>query len=71
MPDSVRGVREFVAGTGGKTLHTVNAPLRASEVLNNTTFGVLKLILHPGRYEWAFVPIAGQTFQDSGNGFCH
>ncbi len=71
VPDSVRGVREFVAGTGGKTLHTVNAPLRASEVLNNTTFGVLKLILHPGRYEWAFVPIAGQTFQDSGNGFCH
>ena len=71
LRDSLRGVREFVVGTGGKTLHSVNAPLRASEVLNNTTFGVLKLILHPGRYEWAFVPVVGQTFQDSGNGFCH
>jgi hypothetical protein len=32
---------------------------------------VLKLTLYAGGYDWQFVPIAGQTFTDSGSGACH
>jgi acid phosphatase type 7 len=31
----------------------------------------LKLTLHPGSYEWKFVPVAGKTFTDSGSDSCH
>ena len=34
-------------------------------------FGVLALSLSEGRYAFQFVPIAGQTFSDSGSGGCH
>ena len=46
-------------------------PLPNSEVRNDDTFGVLKLTLHPGTYDWAFVPEAGKSFTDSGTGSCH
>jgi hypothetical protein len=26
--------------------------------------------LHPTSYDWQFVPVAGQTFTDSGNALC-
>jgi len=32
---------------------------------------VLKLTLGPGTYSWQFIPVAGQTFTDSGSGTCH
>ncbi len=32
--------------------------------------GVLKLTLKPGRYDWEFVPMAGQKFRDAGSGTC-
>lgn len=32
--------------------------------------GVLRLSLHPGGYEWRFVPVAGQTLLGSGTGRC-
>ena len=34
-------------------------------------FGVLKLTLGSSSYEWEFVPIAGESFRDSGRGVCH
>jgi hypothetical protein len=40
-------------------------------VRNGDTYGVLKLILHPGSYEWQFVPAADKTFTDSGSDQCH
>jgi hypothetical protein len=71
VADSVRGIREFVVGTGGAN-HTQIATIAAnSEILNTDTFGVLKLTLHAGSYDWQFVPEAGKTFTDSGTGFCH
>lgn len=33
---------------------------------DNTTFGGLKLTLHDGSYDWAFVPVAGQSFKNAG-----
>ena len=69
--DQARGIREFVVGTGGKGHDSFGAIQPNSEVRNNSTFGVLALTLHPGSYDWAFVPIAGQTFTDAGSMACH
>jgi acid phosphatase type 7 len=69
--DYARGLREFVVGTGGKELYPFGAILGASEARNNATYGVLKLTLHPGSYDWEFIPISGQSYTDSGSTNCH
>ncbi|MBI4261147.1 MAG: metallophosphoesterase [Actinobacteria bacterium] len=69
--DSGRGVRQFVAGTGGQSHHKFRNVLPASEVRDNTTYGILVLTLRPGAYDWEFVPEAGGTFTDSGSTSCH
>jgi len=68
--DSARGIRQFVVGTGGAGLYSLPNIQANSEVRNNTTWGVLKLILHSTSYEWQFIPIAGKTFTDSGSANC-
>lgn len=68
--DPVRGLRQFTVGTGGGALSTFGSIRPNSEVRNNTAFGVLKLTLYPTRYDWQFVPIAGQTFADAGSAPC-
>jgi hypothetical protein len=64
------GIREFVVGTGGAGLYPFTNIQPNSQVRNNTTYGVLKLTLHSSSYDWQFIPIAGQTFTDSGNANC-
>jgi hypothetical protein len=71
VADSARGIREFVVGTGGRKLQRFGTTAANSEVRNNDTHGVIKLILHRGGYEWEFVPVAGKTFTDSGSQSCH
>ena len=71
MTDPVNGIREFVAGTGGKNHRPFGAAHANSEARNADAFGVLKLTLLPGKYAWEFVPEAGKTFADSGGGVCH
>jgi calcineurin-like phosphoesterase family protein len=68
--DRGRGIREFVVGTGGRNLSGPSSTAANEEVRNWTTFGVLKLTLHPTRYDWQFVPQAGQSFTDSGSAAC-
>lgn len=68
--DPARGIREFVVGTGGASLYSFPTIRPNSEVRNNTTWGVLKLTLHPTSYDWEFIPVAGQTFHDSGTDNC-
>jgi acid phosphatase type 7 len=64
------GIREFVVGTGGKSLRPfVNAEPN-SQVRDPNTFGVLELTLRPQGYDWRFVPVGGNTFEDSGSGSC-
>jgi hypothetical protein len=65
------GLREIVAGTGGESHYSFATILSASQVHNSSTFGVLKLTLHSTSYDWKFVPIAGQSFTDSGTTNCH
>ena len=69
--DPKRGIREFVAGTGGKNHRPFGEPKPNSELRDFTAFGVLKLTLKPNSYEWQFIPEAGKSFTDSGSGNCH
>jgi hypothetical protein len=69
--DTSRGIREFVVGTGGADHYSLRAPIANSEARDAATWGVLKLTLLPGAYRWAFIPVAGRTFADSGSGRCH
>ncbi len=70
--DPAHGVRQFLVGTGGYYHYALGAARKPnSEVFNSDTYGVLQLGLHPGSYDWEFVPEAGKTFRDSGTGQCH
>jgi hypothetical protein len=69
--DRTRGIRQFVAGTGGRSHYTFGTVQPNSEVRNNDTFGVLMLTLQSDRYTWTFVPEAGKAFTDSGSDVCH
>jgi parallel beta-helix repeat protein len=75
--DGARGIRQIVAGTGGKGLTTSTRAgstpgLEAwQDASTANALGVLKLTLHAGSYDWQFVPVAGKTFTDSGSGSCH
>lgn len=69
--DTVRGLREFIVGTGGKSISDPTSISPTSEVHNGSTYGVIKLTLDTASYTWRFIPIAGQTFTDSGSGQCH
>lgn len=71
VADPVRGIREFIVGTGGAGLSSPGTPAPNSEVRDNTSHGVLKLTLGAGGYDWEFVPVAGATFSDFGSGACH
>jgi len=68
--DSAGGIRQFVVGTGGAPLYQAVRPAANSDV-RASVHGVLKLTLRYGAYDWEFVPVAGQSFRDSGTGACH
>lgn len=68
--DPQRGLRQFVAGTGGRSLYKFVHVRDTSEVRENQTYGVLKLTLHPDSYDWQFLAAEG-TFKDEGSGKCH
>jgi hypothetical protein len=68
---STRGVRGFVVGTGGKSLHTFGKIHSNSQVRSAGTYGVLKLALHASSYDWQFMPEAGASFTDAGHQDCH
>lgn len=68
--DPVRGIREFVVGTGGAGFTELTQLQSNSEVFDNKTIGVLKLTLEPASYQWEFIPAAGGHFTDRGSGTC-
>jgi hypothetical protein len=71
VADPDKGIRQFIIGTGGKSLGSVSKIHPNSQVREGKTFGVLKLTLSPGSYAWQFVPEAGRTFTDAGTSNCH
>jgi hypothetical protein len=69
--DPANGIREIVAGTGGRSHDLLGFATPNSEVREWDTFGVLKLRLSPGKYAWEFIPEEGKSFHDVGSGACH
>jgi len=69
--DPLRGIREFVVGTGGKNHYGFATPQPHSEARDATTVGVLQLTLRAERYEWRFTPGPGGGFTDAGSTACH
>jgi hypothetical protein len=72
--DPKRGIREFVVGTGGRNHYAISTLQPNSEAHDSSTFGVLKLILHPVGFDWEFVrdtQTGNGMFGDSGRDFCH
>lgn len=69
--DVATGIRQFIVGTGGRGLYTFGTPLPNSEVRNSDTFGVLRITLRAGAYDWSFLPQPGKTFSDTGSSNCH
>ena len=69
--DPANGIREIVAGTGGRSHDLLGFATPNSEVREWETYGVLKLTLSPGKYTWEFIPEEGKSFHDSGSGVCH
>jgi hypothetical protein len=58
-------------GTGGRSHYPILAPIANAQAYEDDTFRVLKLTLRPGSYDCKFVPVAGQSFTDSGTTGCH
>jgi len=71
--DNEHGIREFVVGTGGESHYRLSdSRMPNSEAANDDTFGVIKLTLHPGGYDWEFMPEQPHgKFTDAGSGNCH
>jgi hypothetical protein len=69
--DNASGIREFIVGTGGANHTSIVSQAANSAVSFATTFGVLEMTLHPGSYDWAFVPVGGQPVMDAGSAPCH
>lgn len=65
----VRGIRQFIAGTGGATLYDFQR-MTANSQARIKSHGVLKLTLSPVGYQWAFIEATG-AIGDSGSDGCH
>src|SRR4051794_22917108 len=65
------GIREFIVGTGGKSLLAMGVVKANSEVRQNSIYGVMDLALHDNGYDWSFRPEPGQAYTDTGSGTCH
>ena len=68
--DPIRGIRQIVVGTGGRSLYPIVGARPNSWIRDFRTYGVLRLTLAPGRYSFRFVPVLGGTFTDAGGAKC-
>jgi acid phosphatase type 7 len=69
------GIREFIVGGGGNNHQPAYGTIQPNSVVrDNTTYGVLKLTLGTGSYDWRYLPaqqVGNGTFTDKGSGVCH
>ena len=70
VAEPLRGIRPFIVGTGGASLHDADEPEPNSEVRSSTTYGVLSLALQPTSYAWQFLGAGPGTFTDAGSEEC-
>ncbi|MDP9296549.1 MAG: metallophosphoesterase [Actinomycetota bacterium] len=70
------GISEFIVGTGGDTFEndfpTDKQQPANLEAYQAHSFGVLKMTLHDGSYDYEFVPAPGQRpYEDAGHASCN
>src|SRR5207248_229878 len=68
--DTLRGVVEFIVGTGGQKAYRPDSSIRVNSVVRGGDNGVIKFTLSDAGYSWQFIPVARATFTDSGSGMC-
>ena len=68
--ESDKGMREFIAGTGGANLYPFAAINPASQVRWNQGHGMLQLDLKPDGYDWRFLSTDEGVTVDSGSDTC-
>jgi len=71
LADPTHGIRQFVVGTGGRSITPFRTILPNSEVQDTSSFGVLTMRLGPAGYQWKFLASGGMPLADSGSGTCH
>jgi hypothetical protein len=64
----MRGIREFVVGTGGAPPYPF-VDVKENSEARLSTIGVLKMSLKAGGYDWNFISASGGG--DAGSGSCH
>jgi hypothetical protein len=69
--DPERGMVQFVVGTGGGDPDRIQTVAPNSLVRKRGVYGVLRLELGPGAYDFEFISVAGPQFTDRGSGECH
>ncbi|HEX7121395.1 MAG TPA: metallophosphoesterase [Gemmatimonadaceae bacterium] len=69
--DSLQGIRSFVVGTGGKSSYRFADRHPASRLVLGGVFGVIRLQLWNGGYQWEFVAESSGTVLDRGRSSCH
>jgi hypothetical protein len=67
--DPARGIRQFIAGTGGAPPYARARASQHSEILLSN-HGMLRLKLEPALYEWQYMDVNG-TVLDRGLNVCH
>jgi acid phosphatase type 7 len=68
--DPVRGLRQFVVGTGGTGLRPFETIQPNSDARSDESHGVLRLRLGDGWYRWRFLSVDGM-YTDQGADTCH
>ena len=69
--DAAFGLPLLNVGTGGRGHASFKTPVANSVVRDRTSWGVLKLTLHAESFDFAFLPVPGGTFADTGSRGCH
>ena len=67
--DATRGIRQFIAGTGGASLYGFTS-VAANSRVRIPQYGVLKFTLSSGSYQWEFIQVPGAVV-DTGSDTCH
>jgi 3',5'-cyclic AMP phosphodiesterase CpdA len=70
-PEPARGVRQFVAGTGGRGLYPIETIKPGSEAHSDGVHGVLTLTLKRDSYSWKFLSVGSADPLDEGETACH
>ena len=69
--DTTFGVRQITAGLGGRSRYGFSLVAPNSQVRYSADYGVLKLTLRPGDYDFELLRVGGGAVVDSGTAACH